>query len=134
MKNLMRDVGMLHTAADQPIRTTPTLIDDFELALRKRLINEEVNKELLPAMDAGDLVGITDGIADSIYVLVGTALFYGIPLDNVWDAVQFSNMAKADPITGKMMKDAGGKGIKPPGWRPPDIASILIEAGWTPPE
>jgi predicted HAD superfamily Cof-like phosphohydrolase len=82
---------------------------------------------------------IADGIADLIYVAVGAALAYGIPLERVWAEVQRSNMAKfhrcsacdgagCDACAGTgfvAVKDAGGKVQKPPGWTPPDIAGVL---------
>jgi predicted HAD superfamily Cof-like phosphohydrolase len=87
--------------------------------LRKQLILEEVN-ETLKAMDENDLVEIADGIADSIVVLLGTAVTYGIDLRPVWDEVHRTNMAKKDgPIR------ADGKKLKPEGWKPPDIKKIL---------
>ena len=89
------------------------------------LIREEVNRELLPAMEAGDMPEIADAMADSIYVIVGAALEYGIPLDRVWAAVQRANMAKVDPATGKVRKRHDGKVLKPEGWTPPDISAAL---------
>jgi predicted HAD superfamily Cof-like phosphohydrolase len=76
-------------------------------------------------MAAKSLPDIADAIADSIYVLVGTALEYGIPLDRVWAAVRAANMAKVDPVTGLVRKRADGKILKPDGWQPPDIAGVL---------
>jgi predicted HAD superfamily Cof-like phosphohydrolase len=95
--------------------------------LRYDLIVEEVVKELLPALVQEDLVQIADALADSIYVLVGTALEYGIPLDRVWAVVQRANMAKVDPTTGKVRKREDGKVLKPEGWTAPDIDAILRE-------
>ncbi len=89
------------------------------------LIREEVNRELLPAMEANDLPEIADAMADAIYVIVGAAIEYGIPLDRVWAAVQNANMAKVDPITGKVRKRADGKVLKPDGWTAPDIVAVL---------
>ena len=94
------------------------------------LIREEVIVELLPAMEKDDMIEIADAIADSIYVLIGASLEYGIPLHKVWNEVQRTNMAKVDPSTGAVRKRADGKILKPPGWMPPDIASILFEEGW----
>lgn len=125
MKKLMIDVALFHTACDVPILRTPQIPSGDRIELRCKLIDEEINLELLPAMEFGDLPGVADAIADSIYVLVGTALEYGIPLDRVWDAVQAANMAKVDPLTGKVIKRADGKVLKPEGWTPPDIAGIL---------
>jgi predicted HAD superfamily Cof-like phosphohydrolase len=79
-------------------------------------------------MAAKSLPDIADAIADSIYVLVGTALEYGIPLDRVWNAVQAANMAEVDPVTGLVRKRTDGKILKPDGWLPPDIAGILQTA------
>jgi predicted HAD superfamily Cof-like phosphohydrolase len=97
------------------------------VALRRTLIDEEVNKELLPALDAGDLVGIADGCADAIVVIIGTALAYGIPLHVIWAIVDRSNMAKVDPVTGKVSRRGDGKIMKPHGWLPPtpQIAAAL---------
>ena len=53
-------------------------IPDWVRDLRLRLLDEEV-AELREAMQAGDLVKIADGLADIVYVTVGTAVPYGIP-------------------------------------------------------
>ena len=125
MEKLIKDVSAFHNACGVPVADRLGNLTADRLLLRKRLIDEEVNKELLPAMDAGDLVAIADGMADAIYVIVGAALEYGVPLDLIWDAVQKANMAKVDPVTGKVTKREDDKVLKPAGWAPPDIASIL---------
>lgn len=79
-------------------------------------------------MAAGDMEEIADGLADLIYVAVGAALEFGIPLDRVWAEVQRSNMAKVDAETGRVRKRADGKVLKPDGWTPPDIKSALAVA------
>lgn len=94
--------------------------------LRTRLIDEEVNTELLPALKSGNLVQIADGIADSIVVLIGTAIAYGIPLKEVWKAVHKSNMAKAQP-DGTVLRREDGKILKPDDWKAPDIGKILYD-------
>jgi len=68
---------------------------------------------------------LSDGLADLIYVCVGCALEYGIPLDRVGDEVQRSNMAKVDPLTGAVRRRLDGKILKPEGWTPPDIAGVM---------
>src|ERR1700733_13617257 len=98
MKKLLDDVTAFHVACDVPIKMSPELVNGDRLALRIDLIDEEVNRELIPAMRAGDLVEIADAMADSIYVIVGAAIEYGLPLDRVWAAVQAANMAKVDPV------------------------------------
>ncbi len=101
----------------------PHIPDKETKEIRMMLIREEV-KETLDAMEVGDLVEIGDGIADSIVVLIGTALHYGIPLDDIWDEVHKTNMAKKD---GPIRED--GKRLKPAGWQPPDVKGILIAHG-----
>lgn len=102
--------------------------------LRNQLINEEVNAELFPAIDDGDLVlygkitaednlvAIADALADSLYVIFGTALSYGIPIDEVFTEVHRSNMTKS------MLKDTKsvkGKTLKGNDFEPVDIRSII---------
>lgn len=127
LTELLRDVEKFHVACDVPVLRETSVPAPERVALRRDLIDEEVNKELLPAMDAGDLPAIADALADSIYVLVGTALEYGLPLDRVWAAVQNANMRKVDPETGKVVRREDGKILKPEGWTPPPVAEILFK-------
>lgn len=92
--------------------------------LRKSLINEEA-AELSKAIDEEDLVGIADGIADLIYVAIGTAHEYGLGeiLDDIFREVHRSNMSKLH--NGKVLKREDGKVIKSPDYSPADIGSII---------
>lgn len=128
MNILMRDVTAFHQACDVPVVDVPTIPPPDRVALRIDLIREEVVRELIPAMEDGDMLGIADAMADSIYVIVGAALEYGIPLARVWDAVQAANLAKVDPVTGKVRRRLDGKIMKPEGWTAPDIAAALVPA------
>lgn len=125
MQKCVEDVRQFHIVSDLPHYNRPRIPTSDRIELRIKLINEEVNKELIPAMEANQLVEIADGIADAIYVLVGAAIEYGIPLTRVWNAVQKANMAKVDPTTGKVRKRADGKVLKPEGWKAPDIVAAL---------
>lgn len=86
-------------------------------------MDEELD-ETLQAMCRDDLPAIADGLADLIYVALGTAIAYGIDLRPVWSAVHAANMAK---IGGPTRED--GKVLKPEGWQPPDIKGILERQG-----
>ena len=99
----------------------PCLVSLPKRELRQNLIEEEITETLI-AIDDNDLEGIADGIADSIVVLLGTAVTYGIDMRPVWDEVHKTNMAKAG---GKFRND--GKLLKPEGWESPDIASIIAD-------
>ena len=96
--------------------TGPRQVDPVELS-------EEVG-ELLDALGQEDLVGIADGVVDSLVVILGTATTYGIDIRPIWDAVHKANMLKAN---GPMRED--GKRLKPEGWTHPDIWELLIEQG-----
>lgn len=79
-----------------------------------------------PQFDRGgqNLVEVADGIADSIYVLVGTAISYGIPIDRIFREVHRSNMTKT-AIKAMDGHKYGTKTPKGPDYIPPDIAGIL---------
>lgn len=99
------------------------------MPLRARLMLEELG-ETLDGMGSGRVEEFADGLADLCYVVIGTAVSYGIPLDRVWRAVQDANMAKFPG--GVATRDAGGKVLKPPSWRPPDIGAVLFPAAPVP--
>lgn len=135
LEPIMDDVALFHQACDLPvIYNRPHIPKADREALRIKLIHEEVVNELLPAMEHRRLAEIADGMADAIYVIVGAALEYGIPLDKVWEAVQAANMAKVDPVTGKVRKREDGKVLKPEGWKAPDIQAVLDVAWSEPPK
>lgn len=97
-------------------------------SLCRTLIKEEVG-ETLDAMDDSDIVEVADGIADSIYVLVYTAHCYGIPIEEIWDEVQRTNMSKF-PDGKVLRRESDGKIQKPEGWQPPNIRAILDAHGF----
>ena len=148
---IVQDTLDFHRAGRVPILEQPTIPPPERVALRRSLLEEEIS-ETLKAMTAEDLVEIADGIADSIVILAGTALEYGIDLTPVWEAVHQSNMAKFPPCEpcagsgtppqgsiwdqGSQCPDCEGTGrqlilredgkvLKPAGWQKPDIASVL---------
>lgn len=143
MAALLADVRAFHEATDTPVLDNAAMPDGKRTDLRERLLREEV-KEFLDALDGYNrgyarskaygrssqfdsetLVEVADALADIIYICVGTALEFGIPLDRVWAEVQRTNMAKVDPATGKALRRPDGKILKPDGWTPPKIAEAL---------
>ena len=91
-------------------------------AIRRALLAEEY-QEYESAEDAQDLAGIADALADIVYVAYGTARCYGFDLDAVLAEVHASNMTKEPPEV------PGGKAVKGPGYRPPDINAVLSHSG-----
>ena len=72
------------------------------------LILEEA-MEACEALAATDEIGLADALADLRYVNEGTAITYRIPLEEVFSAVQVSNMSKKkrDIATNQRMRDKG---------------------------
>lgn len=122
--DMIGDVAEFMRAFSHHMEDAPGFPGDDVRELRLKLIAEEW-LELREAEDGNDLAETADAIADMIYVLVGMAHAYGIPLAAVWREVQRANMAKlGGPVRGD------GKQMKPEGWTPPDIAGVLRAHGW----
>lgn len=119
MLDMVEDVLAFHRKFACYVGDYPHLPGRSIVDLRLRLIREE-HRELLKAIHLGDLPGIADAIADLVYVIVGTAIAFGIDIRPIWKAVQQSNMAKTG---GGTRQD--GKILKPPGWRAPDVAGLV---------
>jgi len=122
MSNFYKDVKEFQTAVGQNVGHAPQFPDGAERALRMKLLEEEF-KEYEQGEYNNDLENIAKELADIIYIVCGTAVSYGIPLDKVFDAVHASNMAKL--VDGKPVRRDDGKILKPEGWTPPDIKKVL---------
>lgn len=94
-----------------------------------RLLIQNKSDELIASMIAGDLVGIADGLADVLYVVIGMAAAYGIDIQEVFDEVHRSNLSKTvwseEEQRYLIEKDEFGKAIKPPTYSPADIKPII---------
>jgi predicted HAD superfamily Cof-like phosphohydrolase len=121
-----------HHICDRPSFT----LDPAIVKLRMQLILEE-HVETMEAMNeyvkevrehgtarAETLMEVADGLADLTYVILGTAVSLGLPLEELVAEVHRSNMTKAlvriNP--GQKYGTGGGKG---PDYQPPDLKSIL---------
>lgn len=126
MQNIILDVLDFHHVTNTDVATTPGPLSENRKKLRKSLIDEEVNKELLVAIDEDDIKGILDGAVDSIYVILGTLIEYGLAahFKAAWNEVQRSNMSKVDPDIGVIYRE-DGKVLKPDSYSPADLDSVL---------
>ena len=97
----------------------PAVAHPFHQQLARKLIKEEI-KELLHAITMNNLAAIADGGVDSIVVILGAMIYYGIDIRPIWDIIHKTNMAKAG---GRFNPD--GKLLKPEGWVGPDIAGEI---------
>src|SRR5258708_7351526 len=119
-------VAEFHRAFNLPMRQLPSSEIDRPLArLRVALLEEEVS-EFAAASEKGDLIGITDALADIVYVVYGTALTYGIDLDSALQEVHRSNMSKLGSDGRPLIRD-DWKVLKSEQYFPPDIAAVLSE-------
>lgn len=94
---------------------------DFRISL----IDEEY-AELIEALKWGDPRFVAKEAADLVYVVVGTCVALGIPFDEVFAAVNESNMSKLDD-EGRPYFREDGKVLKGPNYQPPEgkIEKIL---------
>ena len=102
-----------HYIANKPERhdTVPKQV----YILRRRLISEEFNE----FNDAEVRLEIADALADLLYVVFGTCVSYGIPIDEVFEEVHKSNMSKSTKL------DEYGKTIKGDEFKPPNLAKVM---------
>lgn len=122
MKDVMKKIKDFHYVMRVPTNKKPTLPNEGTRMLRRALIEEEV-KEYLEAEEKNDITEIAKELADIVVVVAGCADVYGIPFEDVFEAVHESNMAKAPG--GKVKRREDGKILKPDNWKPPDIAKIM---------
>lgn len=122
-----------HAAVGAPLPTSLTLRDAEHLALRHKLIEEEyeevtaVYQEIIAALQNGETVDpvasltpLAHELADLLYVVYGAIESCGIDADAVFQEIHRANLQKAG---GPRRED--GKILKPPGWQPADVRSIL---------
>ena len=65
--------------------------------------------------------------SDMIYIIYGTAITYGIHLDDVFAEIQASNMSKLG-IDGKPIYREDGKVLKGENYFPPNIKAIIEQS------
>lgn len=97
--------------------------------LRHKLIYEEsleVEDELYPFnSDRVDRKKLTKELADLMYVTIGTAVTFGLPLREVFAEVHKSNMSKLG-LDGKPIYREDGKVLKGPDYKEPDLDKYFI--------
>lgn len=100
-----------------------TVMPDHTKVLRLRLMLEELG-ELACAMHENDVIEVADGITDLLYVVVGTAVEYGLGpvLNEMFDEVHRANMSKDYAA----VADGRKGGIKGVNYRPPMFTDIIF--------
>lgn len=124
MKHPFEKVKEFMLAGDQDISG-----HDVSLSkLYAKLVKEETD-EYWHGINTNDDIETLDGIADSIWVLVGYAYARGWNIVGAFDEVARSNMSKVDQGTGKLIKRDDGKVLKPATYSPPDLTPYIKKLG-----
>jgi len=120
MTNPFKDQEKFMTACDQTVGE----FNQKQYTLYRDLISEE-STELNAAVAQGDRVEELDALIDILVVTVGAIHSMGADAEGAWNEVMRTNLAKIDPITGKVRKREDGKVLKPAGWSSPELAPFL---------
>jgi predicted HAD superfamily Cof-like phosphohydrolase len=93
------------------------------------MADEDLKKltEVFEAINLRDPVLAAHELADLLYVVFGTAVAFGVPIDDVFAAVARANLSKIDSTTGKPYEVDNGKVKKGPDYYNPtdDITEIM---------
>ena len=122
MTNPFTDQKTFMKACDQTVGT----YNQEQFDLYRNLIKEEV-EELDEAIDANDRVEQLDALLDIMVVTLGALHSLGVDDENAWKEVISSNMSKIDAETGKVLKRADGKVIKPDTFKPPRLDGFFLD-------
>ncbi len=129
MKTNFQHIEDFQRAAGAKRPSVPTVPSAEVLQLRQQLIREEYEEvteaiEKLTAVSsngtAPDVTELAHELADLLYVVYGTFSSCGVDADAVFAEVHRANMEK---IGGPRRAD--GKLLKPPGWQPADVESVI---------
>jgi predicted HAD superfamily Cof-like phosphohydrolase len=92
-----------------------------------KLISEEY-QELAEAIEQLDKTETLDALIDILVVTIGAIHSMGADARGAWQEVMRTNLAKIDPVTGRVARREDGKILKPPGWQPPNLKPFVIKA------
>ena len=142
MKNrFVEALKEFHIKFGHPTGTDTKDTNEFlqRLELRMKLIEEEAQEFYSAAVGcavsvrADDAKGqrmfmqeMIDGITDLLYVVVGTAVTFGIPMTAAFERVHMSNLSKLG-ADGKPVYREDGKVMKGPNFMPPALAGLITE-------
>lgn len=126
MEKHIQQVKEFYTQFNIPILALNEVLNVDRKELRHNLLQEEVN-ELYNATQANDIIEVADAITDCFYILLGTAIEFGIEdkLVACFDEVHRSNMSKLDENGNPLIRD-DGKIVKSSLYSPPDLKNIIF--------
>ena len=114
-------VKEFHKQFSLPIGECPQNISGKQFSLRMRLILEELS-EYAEAIGENNIVKIADALGDILWIVFGTAIEHGLPIDQIFEIIAKSNMSKIGGY-----EDNSGKWIKPETYSPVDLSWLKNE-------
>lgn len=126
MNYMKEKVLEFHEVYECAIADKPKLPEQSLRDTRQRILDEEW-EEYKRAEKDNDLTEIADALGDMLYIIFGTCIAYGIPIEDVFDEIHNSNMSKLED--GKILKREDGKVLKGKNYFRPNIKKILEKYG-----
>lgn len=99
-------------------------LDEFYKAATELHALEDITKVTNKQRKKQLLIDMLDGITDLLYVVVGTALVFNMPVEKAFRRVQESNMSKLDE-DGKPIYREDGKVMKGSKYFPPKLNTLV---------
>ena len=121
--NKKAQVEQFHRTYKAYIQNIPGFPSEEIRKLRIDLLSEEFN-EYKDAEISNNFVEACDALGDMLYIIYGTCVSYGIPIDEIFNEIHRSNMSKLGK-DGKPIYREDGKVLKGPDYFKPNIASII---------
>lgn len=122
MRTVFKDVETFMKAAGQTVDEQ----NEEQAKLYEKLITEEYI-EFRDAIADRNKTEQLDACFDLIWVAIGYMKSMGWDCEASWFEGAASNLSKIDQDTGKVLKRADGKVLKPEGWMPPNFRKFINE-------
>lgn len=127
MENVSTDVlrsvaSAILTMSDRLLKTFTAQSEDTRdwRLFRAHLMCEELGESIVE-MANRDGTALLKELSDLIYVAYGTAVMFGLPVEDAFDEVHASNMTK----DAGAVNDRSGKKGKGPNYRKADMAKVM---------
>lgn len=133
LRDATQAIKAFHEATGLPVAA---YFNEELLKLRRSLLTEEYIEscqEFIAAADALATGGqpsatvkanLTKELADLIYVILGAAVAFGLPISEVFERIHAANLTKIGP-NGEVYRNEAGKVLKGPHYRPADVSDLF---------
>ncbi len=83
--------------------------------------------EYTNAITKKDAAAALDAVVDIVYIALGTAWLFNLPVEKAWEEVQKANMSKIRAKSKSKKRGTKFDVIKPKDWKAPNIEKIVEE-------